>query len=187
MFHADRWASAFFAATGENADDAFLCLKTIAPQIKKIHGAFFGHEASAKLEKILMESADSASIIKSSFAAEYAVHFICLLVERNCFRYIDRLLEKIERKINQQKGILDVVVESALPLDNALEEELARNIKEKTSSLGVKINSRVRPELLGGYLLRIGSFYVDASLKGQLEKMRADLFQAVRAAAEGEI
>lgn len=185
MFHADRWANAFFAALGENADEALLYLKAVVSQIKKIHGAFFGHGTSARLEKILTESAASAGITENFHAAEYAVHFICLLVERNCFKHIDRLLERIDQKLNRQKGILDVIVESASPLGSTLEEELARNIKEKTSSFGVKINSRIKPELLGGYLLRIGSFYVDASLKGQLEKMRADLFQAVKPAASG--
>jgi F0F1-type ATP synthase delta subunit len=37
------------------------------------------------------------------------------------------------------------------------------------------------PELLGGYRLRIGGFYIDASLKGQVEKMTSDLETAVLA------
>lgn len=185
MFHAARWTDAFFAALGENADEALLFLKAVVPQVKKIHGAFFGHGASARLEKMLTESAASTGVTANFPEAEYAVHFICLLVERNYFKHIDRLLERIGQKLDHQKGILDVIVESASPLGSTLEEELAHNIKEKTSSLGIRISSRVKPELLGGYLLRIGSFYVDASLKGQLEKMRADLFQAAKSAEDG--
>ena len=187
MFHADRWTNAFFAVSAESADDAFQYVKIFTPQIKKIHGAFFGHGAAERLEKTLLESAGSAGIEEDSLAALYAIRFVCLLVEKNCFKYIDHLLARIEQKLNEQNGILDVTVESAVSLDSAFEEELARNIKEKTSSAGIKINSRVRPELLGGYLLRIGSFYLDASLKGQIEKMKVDLFQASKLAADGGV
>jgi F0F1-type ATP synthase delta subunit len=48
-------------------------------------------------------------------------------------------------------------------------------IKEKTGASDVKMKTSVKPELLAGFLIRIGGFYVDASLKGQLEAMRADL------------
>jgi len=60
-------------------------------------------------------------------------------------------------------------------VDGGFEKELTLMIKEKTGAAGVKMKTRVRPELLGGYLLRIGSHYIDASLKGQLENMAAQL------------
>ena len=46
------------------------------------------------------------------------------------------------------------------------------------------MRTKVVPELLGGYRLRIGEFSIDASLKGQLEKM-ADKLAAVSATAAG--
>jgi F0F1-type ATP synthase delta subunit len=60
-------------------------------------------------------------------------------------------------------------------VDSGFEAELARLIREKTGAANVKMKTSVRPELLGGYRLRIGGFYIDASLKGQLAKMKADL------------
>ena len=39
------------------------------------------------------------------------------------------------------------------------------------------------PELIAGYCLRIGGFYIDASLRGQLEKMTAVLTRDGPAAA----
>ncbi|MDR0444237.1 MAG: F0F1 ATP synthase subunit delta [Treponema sp.] len=172
MFHVDRWAGAFFAVLGENADAAFLCLKALAPPVKSVHGVLFGHSAAAELEKILRES---AAATETTQAVEYAICFICLLVEKNCFRYIDLLLTKIEQTLDERKGILDVTVESAAPPDSGFEEGLTRMIKEKTGAAGIKIKTNIKPELLGGYVLRIGGFYVDASLKGQIEKMTAEL------------
>ena len=179
-FHADRWAEAFFAVSGENAETVLLCLKIIAPRIKSIHGSFYGHGSSARLEEMLMDSVNSADIKEHLTAAEYAIRFVCLLVEKNSFRYIDILLSRIEKKLNERRGILDVTVEASAPLDSGFEEELARMIREKTGSAGVKINVLIRPELIGGFLIRIGSFYIDASLKRQMENMMEDFTQAIK-------
>ena len=173
MFHAGRWAGAFISVSGANADEAFLCLKALSAQVKTVSGAIFGHSASAELEKILRESA--AATHEETPATEYAIRLLCLLVEKNCFRYIDLLLQKIEQNLDAQNRILDVTVEAASAVDGGFEKEFERQIKEKTGAAGVKMKTRVRPELLGGYLLRIGSHYIDASLKGQLENMAAQL------------
>ena len=194
MFHRDRWAEAFFAVSGGNADAVFLCLKALVPPVKSIHGALFGYGASVKLEKILRESSLQRSAFQGNAfqrnetstdpAAEYAIRFICLLVERNCFRYIDTLLEKIEQTLNERKGILDVTLESAAPMDSVqsahFEEELTKMIKEKTGATGIKMKTHIKPELLGGYLLRFAGFYIDASLKGQLNSITAELTQAAK-------
>ena len=186
-FHADRWVEAFFTASGENAQSVYSCLKIIAPQIKTIHSFFSGHGVSVKIEEILRDSA--AGIKDTSLATEYAIRFICLLIEKNCFRHIDTLLPRIEHMLNELMGILDVTVESASPLDSGFEAELTRMIQEKTGSAGVKIKTVIKPELLGGYLIRIGSFYVDASLKRQMENMMEDFTQAIkgRGVNDGEL
>jgi len=177
VFHAQRWADVFLSVSGTDANEAFLCLKALAAQIKTVTGVFFGHNASIKLEKILRESAACAH--EEIPAVECAIRFLCLSVEKNCFRHIGLILQRIEQNLNVKNGILDVTVESALPLDSGFEEELSGIIKEKTGAAGVKMKTLVSPQLLGGYLLRIGSHYIDASLKGQLENIAADLKQPV--------
>ena len=176
MFHATRWTAAFMAVSGENAEGVFLCLKALSVPVKSIHGVFVGHSAAAELEKILRESA-GVSKTEISPIVEYAIRFICLLVEKKCFRYIDSLLQRIEQKLDEQKGFLDLSLETASPLDSGFEKELAQMIREKTGASEVKMITSVKPELLAGFLLRIGGFYVDASLKGQVEAMKADLIK----------
>jgi F-type H+-transporting ATPase subunit delta len=177
MFHAERWAGAFLSVSGANANEAFLCLRALAAQVKTAQGVLMGHSASAELEKILRESAAAAANAAEieTPAAEYAIRFLCLLVEKNYFRYVNLLLQKIEQKLDEQNKIINAIVETAAPVENGFEENLKLMIKEKTGAAGVKMETRARPELLGGYILRIGSLYIDASLKGQLESMAAHL------------
>jgi len=177
MFHAARWAEAFLSVSGKDADDAFLCLKALSVPVKSVHGAFFGHGASAELEKILRESARKATGGEKEIApaVEYAIRFISLLVEMNSFRHINLLLQRIEQKLDKQKGFLALSLEAASPLDSGFEKELTQMIKEKTGASGVKMNVSIKPELLAGFLLRVNGFYVDASLKGQLDAMKIGL------------
>jgi len=173
MFRAGRWAGAFVTVSGKDANEALFCLKALAAQVKTVQGALMGHTASAKLEKLLRESA--GAVREETSAVEYAIRFLCLLVEKNCFRHIDLLLQRIEQNLDEQNGILSVTVETAAPVESGFEKELSQMIQEKTGAAGIKMKMTVRPELLGGYLLRMGSHYIDASLKGQLESMAAYL------------
>jgi F-type H+-transporting ATPase subunit delta len=175
MFHEDRWASAFINVLGENAGGGLACLRALAPPLKAVPGALFGRDAAAKLEKLLRSAADQAGGFSQDKPLEYAIRFISLLVEKNYFKYIDPVLRKIEKKLDDKMGILDITAESAFPMDSGFEENLRRMIKERTGAAGIKMRTRLVPELLGGYRLRIGGFSVDASLKGQLEKMAKDL------------
>jgi F0F1-type ATP synthase delta subunit len=175
-FHVDRWVGAFMAVSGKDADNVFQCLNALAQPVKSMRGVFFGHNAATELEKMLRDSvAASGGATEPPLAVEYAIRFICLLVEKDYFRYINVLLPGIERKLDEQKGVLALSLEAASAVDSGFEAELARIIREKTGAADVKMKTSVKPELLGGYRLRIGGFYIDASLKGQLAEMKADL------------
>ena len=173
-----RWASAFVSAAGGNAGAALDCLKAVSPAVKTVTGSLFGRINAVKIENMLRECAGSHGTSQNAdmpTAIEYSIRFISLLVEKNRFRYIDSVLRKIELLLDKRDGIIDVSVESAFPMDSGLEEKLKRMIKELYGAAGIKMRTTVAPDLLGGYRLRIGGYFIDASIKGQLEQMRADL------------
>jgi ATP synthase F1 delta subunit len=179
MFHAEPWAAAFIKVYGKNASEGLACLKALAAPLKPVSTRLFGLQAAKRLEKMLRENAgesgDGVGDVSANNAAEYAIRFICLMVEKNVFRRIDTVIERIEKRLDEQNGVLELTAESAAPVDNAFEEELKKMIAGRTGAAGIKMKMRVVPELLAGFRLRCGSFFVDASLKGQLERMTADL------------
>ena len=186
MYHRDHWAAVFVNSLGENAGAGLDCLKALVPPLQTIPGAVSGYSASRQLENILRKSIALAEGA-SGEAAEYAIRFITLLVQKNHFGDIDPILHKIEDLIDIQKGTLVVTAECASPMDGVIAEELRQHIIEKTGAAQVKMKTRLVPQLLGGYRLRIGGYYVDASLKGQTERMKAALEQAVTASPAGGI
>ena len=88
------------------------------------------------------------------------------------------LLPEIQRQFELLKaeGLneTDVVIESAYPLSQSQELLLATRLEKR---FGTKINSIVvvRPELIGGVIIRAGDQVIDDSALGKLEKMRIRL------------
>ena len=168
MFHGYRWAAAFVTVLDRNAEEGLVRLKALVPPLKALAG-FSGYSAARRLEQLLRE------IITVDDTWEYAIRFIALVVEKDQFKNIGLILHEIEEYINVHKGVLGVIVETASPPDGDFEQYLARMVQERTGASGVNIQIRIKPELLGGCRLQIGGFYIDASLKGQIAKMKADL------------
>ena len=181
MFHGDRWANAFVSMLGENAEPGLLWLKALAGAIPR---AMSGYPAARRLEKVLRESVGVVGYPGGmETVGEFVIRFVALLVEKGRFKHVSYVMEKIEERIDAQNGALAVTLESATLLDNTFVEEFGQRIAERTGFAKVKIKTRPVPELLGGYRLQIGGFYVDASLRKQVEKMKADLEAAAFASA----
>jgi F0F1-type ATP synthase delta subunit len=173
MFHGNRWAAVFVNCLAENTEAGFVCLKTLVKPLESVSETLFGFSAARRLEKTLRESATADNDpADNGLALEYSIRFICLLVEKKCFRHIDMVLRNIEERLDAKKGILAVTVESATTIDVDFEEKLKQKIMEKTGATGIKMKAVLNPELIGGYRMQIGGFYVDASLKRQIEKMK---------------
>ena len=177
MIHGNRWAAVFITVLGENAAEGLACLKAIVQPVKTISGALFGYSAARRFETLLRESAGGVG--GANDTVEYVIRYITLLIEKKQLKYIDIILQKIEERIDERAGTLAVTVESASPLDSVFEKELMRRIVERTGAANIKMKTRLVPALLGGYRLRAGGLYVDASVKGQMDKMRAVLEAAL--------
>jgi len=176
VFHRIRWARIFAAALGENAEAGLALLKALVPPIKTIPDTLHGHTAAHRLEKMLRESFADGNI--SGIVSEQVIRFISLLVEKNHFKDIDSIIHKTEELIDRRNGILTVTAETALPMDSAFEEEFKQGIAQAMGVTKIRMNKRHIPALLGGYRLQFSGFFVDASLKGQMEKMKAMLEEA---------
>ena len=72
---------------------------------------------------------------------------------------------------------MPVLVTSAVELDPETIESLGKRIGEQTGN-EIELSSKVDPEILGGIVLRVGNFIMDASIRTRLEKLRREVAQA---------
>jgi F-type H+-transporting ATPase subunit delta len=173
VFYGNRWAAVFVNCLGENVEAGLVCLKAMVEPLRAVSGTLFGFSAAKRLENTLRESV--ITVADNGMILEYSIRFICLLVEKKCFGHIDVVMRNIEDCLDAQKGVLAVTIESASSIDSDFEEKFKQHIMEKTGAAGIKLKAVLNQGLLGGYRLRIGGFFVDASLKGQMEKMKIAL------------
>jgi len=164
MFHADRWAAAFVNSPGQDAGAELELLKVLAAPLKPLSKHIFGLSAAQRLEILLRKNA--------GVEFEKSIRFISLLVSKNRFRYIDSIIVAIEKKLDEQNGVLNLTMETATATDSATEDELKKMIRERTGAASIKMKMKTVPELIAGYRLRIGGLCIDASLRGQLEQMK---------------
>lgn len=73
-----------------------------------------------------------------------------------------------------QKGIENVTVISAVPLTAEMEEKVLAKAKTLTESESVTLKNEINPEILGGFILRIGDVQYDASITNQFRKLRKE-------------
>jgi hypothetical protein len=178
MFHPDRWALAFTAACGEDAENGLAALKVLLACLNRLPAPVTGDYPARQLEGMLRRAAGASGVSEASpiqWGLEMAIRFILLLVKKGRFRQAGRVVAEVETLVDRRKGILKAVVEAAAPPDPAFEADLKAALCKKTAASGIALETRIRPELLGGYRLIIGGEAWDASLRGQIQNMAGAL------------
>ena len=105
------------------------------------------------------------------------MNFLEALVERHRTPAIFRIRARFQEMWDRTKKLLPVEVTSAVALDPGTVESLGRRIGEQTGN-EIELSSRVDPEILGGIVLRVGNFILDASIRTRLEQLRREVAQA---------
>jgi ATP synthase F1 delta subunit len=90
---------------------------------------------------------------------------------------IYRIRADFEVLYDKTNKLLPVQVTSAIELDAETIESLGRRIGEQTGN-EIELSSTVDPEILGGIVLRVGNFILDASIRTRLEQLRREVAQA---------
>lgn len=105
------------------------------------------------------------------------VQFVGLVAENRRAGELPGILSAFEEMVARRKGSQIAKVTSAKKLTAAQVTSLKSNLKK---SLGrpVEVETSVDADLLGGFVVRVGSRLYDSSLKTKLEDLRLTLKEA---------
>ena len=73
-----------------------------------------------------------------------------------------------------QEGVLDAIVSSAFPIDEAALGRLTADLEAHFKSK-LRVSVEIDPELIGGVRVAVGDEVIDASVRGKLAAMSAAL------------
>lgn len=136
----------------------------------------FGNEAVAQaLEDPKMEDEGKRNLVRGLLARQQvqplAVNLILMLVERNRIHLLPRVVEHFDRMYNKEMGIVIAEVTTAVPLDPAHRNHVAKHIANLTGAKRVELRVKVDPSILGGIVAKIEDELIDASVASRLAEL----------------
>jgi F-type H+-transporting ATPase subunit delta len=100
-----------------------------------------------------------------------SIGLIDLLVENKRITILEDVAEKYTVLFDELKGIEVAKVVTAVPLTEALKKQVLAKVKEITGK-DATVENTVDPEILGGFILRIGDVQYDASIANKLQVLK---------------
>ncbi len=105
-------------------------------------------------------------------------NFLALLKEHNRLNILTLVIAAFEAEMEKDQGIVAVAVYSATKLDNKQQAELAKILQENYKK-EIKLSITLKPELLSGFVVKVGAKMVDCSLATKLKVFEAESKKAM--------
>jgi F-type H+-transporting ATPase subunit delta len=104
-------------------------------------------------------------------ADETVTNFLALLLENHRMPVIFRARREFDDMWEDAHRLLPVEITSAVALDPSVAERIGEEIGRQTGRT-VELTSSVDPNVIGGIVVRVGNFILDASIRNRLENLR---------------
>lgn len=104
-------------------------------------------------------------------------NFLAVTAQRGRFGHLSGMEQAFEEILLQRQGVVRAEVTSARPLGEAERAGIERELEAR---LGRKLQTRFAtdPELVGGFIARVGDQVYDGSIRGRLHRLRQALVSA---------
>lgn len=109
-----------------------------------------------------------AKRIKLSSVSEETLKIV---VQNNRLKLVPLILDEFIKLYYKDKGVVEVLVESAVALTEEQDRKL-RLVLEKKLNSDVVISYNVNPEVFGGLSVRFNSFLADDTIRSKLEEVK---------------
>lgn len=106
------------------------------------------------------------------------LNLLKLLADRQRIGMLDAVLERFLELYRELRGITLAYVTSATALSEEQQDKLTEKVKTVAGTTAVDIDLSVDPALIGGFVVRLGSQVIDASLRGQVRRLGLSLARA---------
>jgi F-type H+-transporting ATPase subunit delta len=123
-----------------------------------------------------VEAAGKAEVLLeiSQGADELVRNFLRLVAEKGRAGEIAQMSEELDALVARAQNRLAVEIQTARELSDDETRAIVGKI-ESAAGREIEATRSVDPSLIGGIVLRIGSFRADGSVRGRLERLRQEL------------
>ena len=135
-------------------------------------------EFSQAMGSPVLEVDSKKAAIETIFAKKITpsfLNFLKLLADRQRIGFLDSVLERLLELYREQRNIALASVTSANALDEDQKKEILKKVKSIAGTDNLELDLKVNPDLIGGFIVNVGSKVIDASLAGQVRRLGLQL------------
>lgn len=103
-------------------------------------------------------------------------NFLNVLVQNGRISSLQGIIEQFYAEVSRRRGEVTVVVDTAIEMTGKQQDALREQISSALGH-GIVMRARVKPEIMGGMVVTVGSYMVDNSVRRKLERLGAVLLQ----------
>ena len=170
---AKRYADALFAVARERQT-----IDQVEEQLILVKNIIHDHKDLKRvLQNPRINKDDKKAILEKIFSKEVnqeVVNVLKILVDNNRESLVADLQEAFTTIANEYRGIVDVTVTTASPLNKNDEQKIAEAFG-KLYNKKLRIQSQVDPKVIGGVLVRVGNRLYDGTLLGKLSRFSQEM------------
>lgn len=102
------------------------------------------------------------------------VNLIVLLIEHGRVDEIEMVYEGYKDMVYKLKGIKVAIITTAVPLREE-EKKLYTDALSKKYSMKMELVNEIKPEVIGGVMLKVGDEVIDGTIRGRLKRLEKEL------------
>ena len=137
-------------------------------------------EFANMLRSPIISADKKESIINAVFGenlASLSKAFISLLVRKGREKNLPEIATAFVDQYKAMKGIKTVKLSSAAPLNDTVKEAIRKNIVASLPKNTIEIKEVIKPELIGGFVLEMDDKLFDASVRRDLNDVKAQFLK----------
>ncbi|PIE50003.1 MAG: ATP synthase F1 subunit delta [Flavobacteriales bacterium] len=169
---AKRYAQGFldFAQESKNTDAIYTEMKEVVKTVNNSRELelFFATPFIDYKKKMSV-----ASEIFKSFSST-SQNMISLVIKQGREKHLKNIAQEFINKVEDLKGIQRVSLTTAKELSPENIKQILASTTLVNTTTEYDLETKINPDLLGGYVLRVGDQQIDASVQTKLNKLRKD-------------
>ena len=131
------------------------------------------------LDSPVINTSEKRALFKKSLGENIhpvTLSFINLIFTNRRETYLEPIIHYFMYLYNKEIGIKPAVLLSPAKFDPALRAKIVHIFSQKLN-IKMELQEQTEPELLGGFVMRIEDYQIDASISSRLSKIKKELTQ----------
>ncbi len=173
---ASRYAKALLSLAEENQvmDEAYKSMNVI----EDVFGKY--REIKIVLKSPVIRESKKINIIKNVFSGrvnDFILKYLLIITRKKRSFLIEPIVFEYKRLHKLKHNIESVIVITAHEIDDDIREKVLKVAKRITDK-EIEFHNKIDPSIIGGFILKIGDYYYDSSMRRSLINMRKKLFHS---------